>query len=222
MPEAMGPSNDEASSDSSGTDESPMTGASDATGKRGSNDDGGVSLIDPSLVEHQEQRGENSTVYYSDYTGASPSHTGPSDTPLQRADHIILSSSSHARSVSRVDRIVPMMCHPVSMKDHAVTNQQPAVSRTEHANPPAAIAGGSGDGGRSEGHDVSVLVQSALLAHMAALENDNQQLRQKVTMHNSLSCLHCPNIQRLNSVPHTFFAPPVIACDYVKVTAGWE
>jgi hypothetical protein len=218
MPE-VGPSTDEASSDSSGTDESPMTGASDVTGKglsatmelnthnhkRGSHNDG----VDHGLVDHQELRGENSVNHGTD-SGASPSHAGSSETPLLRVNHVI-SSSSHARTVSRVDRTVPMTCHAVSITDHA--NIVPAVTRGEHANrPPGAIAGGSGGG---EGHNVSVVVQSALLAHMAALENDNQQLRQTVTMHNSLSCLHCPSIQCLNSVPHTILAPPVIANDYV-------
>jgi 5-hydroxyisourate hydrolase len=184
MPE-VGPSTDEASSDSSGTDESPMTGASDVTGKglsatmelnthnhkRGSHNDG----VDHGLVDHQELRGENSVNHGTD-SGASPSHAGSSETPLLRVNHVI-SSSSHARTVSRVDRTVPMTCHAVSITDHA--NIVPAVTRGEHANrPPGAIAGGSGGG---EGHNVSVVVQSALLAHMAALENDNQQLRQTVS-----------------------------------------
>lgn len=200
MPE-VGPLTDEASSESSGTDESPMTGASEVTGKRGSHDESG-SIIESGLVEHPDPRNENSTVYHSTDTGASPSHGGLSETPLQRVNHI-MSSSSHAQTVSRVDRIVPMSCH--------------AVSRMNHATPSAAIPGGSTDS-----HDVSVVVQSALLAHMATLENDNQQLRQKVTMCNSLSCLHRPNVQCLDSVPTTILAPKVIVSDYVYATAGCE
>ena len=176
----VGPSTDEASSESSGTDESPMmTGARDGGGEVGTRDD--CVSVDPDVGDHLlGSRGDNLTVYYSVNAGGSPSNVGHSETTLQRVNH---TGSFSSHSVSRVDHTVTTASHTASRTDHSAT-------------------------GPSEGRrDMAVVVQSALLAHVATLENDNRQLRQKVSMCNSLSCPQGPNIPCLLPLPCTCFAP---------------
>ena len=169
MPE-VGPSTDEATSESSETDESPTTGARNTGGgaREGQDEEQGTS--GPNQANHiQESRGGNKMTAY--YGGASSSVEG--DT-VSRTNHV--SRSDQSESPSRV-------CH---------TQSRPPLT-VSHPN--------------DRSRDVSVVVQGALLARVSALENDNQQLRQKVTMHNPFSHPQCPNICHSLSLSTPFLTP---------------
>ena len=162
----VGPS-DEATSESSGTDESLTTGAREGGGSGG--DYEVAADIDSGEHVLELTGGNNMTGYY---RGSTSSGEGEA---AQRINH---TGSSPAHAVSRINHtgLSSTPCSTASRTDRVVQS--------------------------GEGRDVSVMVQSALLAHVAVLENDNRQLRQKVTTHNPVS--HPVSKHHSHSTPFLF------------------
>ena len=141
MPEISGgPSTDDISSETSGTDESVPGLTSTEV------ESGDLSELQSSVNHTSSQDQESRLGYTVDNCSA-------------RVDHMNTSSSDYCGAVSLTTQ--------TAENDHntsSITN--PVASAVVQDNPSQ--------------HDVTVLVQSSLLAHIALLKEDNQSLREKV------------------------------------------
>ena len=176
--------------------------------------------LDPVEESGSESSGSDNSIPGLDPAG----DTTTTIVPTSHDESRLLIPMSAAEHVLRVDTATPLRAEhgttpsegysaPVPMEvprmDHFITTQRvnhtADISRIDHSSVPQA-------------QDVSVLVKSALLARIEALENDNHQLKQKV--HSPWKCppLYTVLLSLLNPLLHShesntsFLQPMYIVC----------
>lgn len=207
MPEVAPPINDETSSESSENDESPMMEAV-SEGERGL---GGRNIENEHLGP---VRIELATTNNARVSPSNEVHT-PEAMSGGVINHQMLSPSN--ASLSRINHIASAATHATCLSGETTTT----TSTTTAAMDGIGLAR-TGDGAS---RDLSVVVvQRALLAQVAALENDNRHLRQKVasSSSSSSSSTHVLCVQVTDSTTgRQAEGIPVELCIWQNLSSEW-